>query len=173
MAWRHAIRWLAIASSCWFLAACGSTSVQKDQAKLRIRIETSDNANGDEQGRAMPIMVRVYELKSAAAFDRADFFTLQNSDKKALGDDILAVDEFVMRPGGEKLVRRKSNADTTAIGVLAGFRELGRSVWRATWKFPEAPDTAWYRALASDRNVNLNIRVGREEVSITEVNGRQ
>ncbi len=34
-------------------------------------------------------MVRVYELRSAAAFDNADFFTLQNEDRKVLAADLL------------------------------------------------------------------------------------
>lgn len=154
---------------CLSLAACGSAPVRKEHARLRLQLGTSEDVNGDERGRAAPVMVRVYELKSAAAFESADFFTLQNNDKKVLGEDLLAVDEFIMRPGSEEQVRRKASHATTAIGVLAGYRELGKSVWRATYKLPEAPEAAWYRVLIPDKKVDLKIRVGQQAVSITEV----
>ncbi|MDI5036125.1 type VI secretion lipoprotein TssJ, partial [Salmonella enterica subsp. enterica serovar Montevideo] len=41
-------------------------------------------------------------------------------------------------------LRRPLNAQTTAIGVLAGYRNLAKSVWRVTYKIPEAPEKAWY-----------------------------
>ncbi len=48
----------------------------------------------------------------------------------------------------EKL-RRPLNARATAIGVLAGYRNCGKSVWRVTYKIPEAPEKL-YSSLAGE-----------------------
>jgi len=164
------IRRVALGWLCLVLIGCSTAPTRKEPAQLKLRIETSNDVNSDERGRAAPVMVRLYELKSSAAFDNADFFTLQNDARKLLAADLLAVDEFIMRPGTEERVRRKSNDATTAIGVLVGYRELGKSVWRATWKLPEAPDAAWYRAVIPNRSVDLRVNVGQQAVSIIEVN---
>jgi type VI secretion system protein VasD len=174
MAGTRATRWMAIGwlllMVCLVLQGCSTAPTRKEPLQLKLLIETSGNLNSDEQGRAAPVMVRVYELKSAAAFDSADFFTLQNEDKNVLAADLLAVDEFIMRPGTDERIERKSNPATTAIGVQVGYRELGKSVWRATWRLPEAPDAAWYRAVVPDRTVALKIEARDQAVSITEVN---
>lgn len=135
---------------------------------MRLHIEAGTSVNPDERGRAAPIMVRVYELKSPTAFENADFFTLQSDGKKALGDDVLASDEFLLRPGDTQDIRRKSNPATTAIGVLAGYRDLGKSVWRAVYKLPAAPDVAWYRAVIPENKAKLTIRLDQRAVSMTE-----
>lgn len=165
-----AARRLALGWLCAALLGCGAPPPRKEPAQLQLRIETSDNLNGDDRGRAAPVMVRVYELGSAKAFDNADFFNLHNDDRKTLGADLLAVDEFILRPGAGQRIERRSNPATTAVGVLVGYRELGKSVWRATWKLPEAHDAAWYRAMVPDRRVQLRVHVGDQAVSITEVN---
>ncbi|WP_242540401.1 type VI secretion system lipoprotein TssJ [Trinickia mobilis] len=151
------------------LTACSSGSpTVKAQTDLQVQVVASANVNPDDWGRAAPIMVRVYELKSATAFESADFFTLQNDGKKALGDDVLAVDEFILRPGDRREIRRKSNPATTAIGVLAGYRELGKSVWRDVFRLPTAPDASWYSAAIPDKKQKLTIRLDQRTVSITE-----
>ncbi|TKC89361.1 type VI secretion system lipoprotein TssJ [Trinickia terrae] len=161
--------WLAIGGLCLCLAACSSGGpTVKEQTDLQVQVAASVNVNPDDWGRAAPIMVRVYELKSATAFESADFFTLQNDSKKALGDDVLAVDEFILRPGDKREIRRKSNQASAAIGVLAGYRDLGKSVWRDVYRLPTAPDASWYRAAIPDKKQKLVIRLDQRTVSITE-----
>ncbi|KVP89376.1 hypothetical protein WJ96_20190 [Burkholderia ubonensis] len=161
--------WFVAAATCASLAACGSAPARKEPVDLNLRIDASAHVNPDERGRPAPIMVRVYELKSTNDFDNADFFTLQNDGRKVLGDDALVTDEFVLRPGDTQTVRRRINASTTAIGVLAGYRDLGKSVWRAIYKLPPAPDDAWYRVFASGPKVRLKVSVGPQAVSVTEL----
>ncbi|MGK7556196.1 type VI secretion system lipoprotein TssJ, partial [Salmonella enterica] len=47
-------------------------------------------------------------------------------------------------PGEEKKLRRPLKAQTTAIGVLAAYRNLAKSVWRVTYIIPQAAEKAWY-----------------------------
>ncbi len=114
-------------------------------------------------------MVKVYELKSIVAFENGDFFTLQNDDKKILIGDILAVDEFIFRPGDTQFIRRRADTKAVAIGVLAGYRDLGKSVWRAVYRLPPAPDNSWYRTMMPRKKIKLKIGVGQQAVLITEL----
>jgi len=168
--WLRMAGWLALSGASVCLTACGSTPapVVKEPTNLRLRVTASEDVNPNEWGKAAPILVRVYELKSATAFENADFFTLQGDDRKVLGEDVLAVDEFIFRPGDEREIARKSNPATTAIGVLAGYRELGKSIWRAAYRLPVAPDASWYRMAIPDRQQKLQVRLEQRAVSISK-----
>ncbi|MCC8395685.1 type VI secretion system lipoprotein TssJ [Paraburkholderia sp. MMS20-SJTR3] len=168
--WLRFTAWLALGSACVLVSACSSTPtpVAKEQMNLRLRIVANDSVNPNEWGNAAPIQVRVYELKSATAFESADFFTLQSDDKKVLGEDVLMVDEFILRPGDQREITRKSNPATTAIGVLAGYRELGKSVWRTVYRLPVAPDASWYRMAIPDKTQKLTVQLDQRAVSISK-----
>jgi len=168
--------WLCI--GCWLvpsgtgigLSGCASAPapVVREQLNLRLHIAANENVNPNEWGTAAPILVRIYELKSPTAFENADFFTLQADDKKLLVDDALVVDEFILRPGETREIVRKSNRATTAIGVLAGYRDLGKSVWRAIDRLPVTPDAAWYRSVFPDKEQKLTIKLDQRTVSISK-----
>jgi len=164
-------RWLAIGSLCVGLTACGSTPPpppKEQAAELRVQLVASKDVNPDDGGRPAPIMVRLYELKSSTAFESADFFTLQDDAPKAVGADLVAVDEFIVRPGETKDIQRKANPSTNAIGVLAGYRNLGKSVWRDVHQLQAPPKAAWYRRIFKRKEKEtLVISVGRQAVSIS------
>jgi type VI secretion system protein VasD len=99
---------------------------------LQIHIDAAANANPDSHGRASPVVVRLLELKSLAAFQNADFFSLFERDRETLGSDLVAKDEIVLRPGGRREIRRELHADTRFIALVAGYRDIERSRWRAS-----------------------------------------
>lgn len=169
-AWSALTRWLLIGCACVWLAACGSATPApaKDEAiDLRLQVVASKDVNPDERGRASPIMVRVYELKSGTAFQSADFFSLQDDDRKAAGGDVLVSDEFILRPGETKTIERHANPSTNLIGVLAGYRNLTRSTWRDVHEFRTPPRAPWYRRMFKrNENEMLTVRVDRRAVSI-------
>lgn len=134
-----------------------AASAAREPTKLDITITTANNVNPTEQKKAAPIEIRIYELKSNQIFDSADYFSLQNKDKETLGGDLIAKETFILRPGETQEIIRESDPETTAIGVLAGYRELDKSVWRATFKLPEAPKAAWYRMMLPSNKAELRI----------------
>jgi type VI secretion system protein VasD len=155
------------------LGACGSLSggespAPKEPARLEIAIEANRDLNLDLKGRGAPMLLRVYELKSDVAFQDADFFALQNTDKAVLGPDLLAVDQFVIRPGETREIRRKSNPETTAIGIFAGYRDLPNSVWRVVHKMPPAPNSSWYRAVIPSNQAKLKIDLQSNAILLTD-----
>lgn len=167
----HLPRLVVVAMLGVMLISCSSTgqSPVLESSKLDLTIVANDNVNPDDKGRASPIMVHVYELKTDAAFQEADFFTLQKRGKLTLGADILAEDEIVLRPGESTTVRRKAHPDTTAIGVLAGYRQLSTSTWRVVYKLKPAPEAAWYRAVIPANKVKLKIDLHANDIKITEL----
>src|SRR5258705_6446707 len=96
------------------LGACASSDSKspKEAVKLNLTVAASSGVNPDDQKRAAPIVVRIYELKTDAAFNAGDFFTLQDKDKTLLADDLVTRDQFQLRPGEKKEIARKSDPAT-------------------------------------------------------------
>jgi type VI secretion system protein VasD len=128
------------------LSACsgGSAKVSREAIRLDLSMAASAGVNPDDQKRAAPIVVRVYELKTDAAFNSADYFSLQDKDKTVLIDDLVARDQFLLRPGEHASIRRMIDPATTTLGILAAYRDLPNSVWRVAYRLPVAPEAAWY-----------------------------
>lgn len=140
----------------------------KEATKLTLTIEAAPGVNPDTSLRPSPIKVRVYELKDPGAFAEADYFALDTADKVTLAADMLAKDEFILRPGERRTIERKSKTQTTAIGVLAGYRDLPNSTWRVIHKLKEAPEASWMRALLPANRADLVIQLQPQGIAITE-----
>ena len=88
------------------------------------------DANPDARGRASPLNVRVYALKTTSAFESADFFTLFEKDQATLGAELIQREELLLRPGESKKLEMTLPADAKALGVIAAYRDLERARWR-------------------------------------------
>jgi len=100
---------------------------------IEPRIVASSDINPGAQQHPSPVVVRVYELKSAAIFDRAAFFPLFDSEKETLGADLLAREEFIVQPGGIVYApKRIPDAAATVLGVVAAFQSLNSATWRSS-----------------------------------------
>jgi type VI secretion system protein VasD len=152
------------------LGLCASAWAQemKEATKLTLSIEAAPGVNPDDSLRPSPIKVRIYELKDASSFSDADYFSLDSSDKIALAADMLAKDEFILRPGESRSIERKSNTQTTAIGVLAGYRDLPNSTWRVVFKLKEAPTASWFRVLLPANHADLLIQLQPLGIALSE-----
>lgn len=140
----------------------------KEKTRLVIDIEASAATNPDASLRPSPIKVRLYELKDAATFVEADYFSLETADKVTLAADMLSRDEFILRPGEKRRIERKSHAQTTAIGVIAGYRDLPNTIWRVTHKLKEAPDASWMRALIPSNRAEVSIQLQPHGIVLAE-----
>nr|WP_233272750.1 type VI secretion system lipoprotein TssJ [Paraburkholderia acidisoli] len=149
------------------LAACASDTSKNahEPVKLELVFVASSNVNPDDQKRAAPVIVRLYELKNADAFNSADFFSLQEKDKALLADDQLMRDQFQLRPGEQKVIRRNADQATTTLGVIAAYRDLPNSVWRSTWTLPPSPSAAWYHR---SPKLKLTIKLDANAIKISD-----
>lgn len=144
-------------------------SLLREQTTLDIDITAASDVNRDDKERAAPVLVRLYELRSSASFEAADYFSLQSGDRAVLADDLLMREEFVLRPGEQRRIRRKSHPDIGAIAVMAGYRDLARSDWRAVQPVAPAPEAAWYRAPIPANRLKLVIQLQRQAIQVIHV----
>lgn len=112
------------------LSACGSAPPKP--TVIDAAVEAAADLNPDSRGRASPVVVRLFELKSDAAFNRADFFSLWDREAQTLGADQLAREELQLRPGERKRFERALQPDTRHVAVIAAFRDLERARWRGS-----------------------------------------
>jgi type VI secretion system protein VasD len=99
---------------------------------LDISMLVEPAANADARGRASPVVLRFYELKSLTAFQAADFFSLFDRDKDTLGSELVVREEMVLQPGERREYQRELHADTRFIAVTAAYRDIERSSWRGS-----------------------------------------
>jgi type VI secretion system VasD/TssJ family lipoprotein len=86
--------------------------------------------NPDREGIPKPVLLRIYELRASAAFDRAGFFDLQDKDDGQLGSDFVRREEFLIAPGQRQVIERKGNPDVRAFGLFAAYRDLEQHLAR-------------------------------------------
>lgn len=164
-------RWhRSVATMALLLAACAAPqpTTPKEQIKLDLAVSAGLTVNPDDKDRASPVLVRVYELKTESTFQGADYFSLDKNDKTVLAQDMLARDEFVLRPGESRDIERKLNPETTALGILVGYRDLGKATWRSVYKLPPAPEVAWYRAVVPARKVKLQVVLDQQSITVSK-----
>jgi len=96
---------------------------------LELTIVGGPSVNPNAQGRASLVVVRIFDLKSGKAFAQADYSALFERPAQALGDDMVAQEEFVLRPGEIQHRDRALASQVRALGVAAAFRELDGATW--------------------------------------------
>ncbi len=99
--------------------------------RLIVDTHTSATVNPDAGGRATPVVVRVYGLKTLDPFQSADFFSLYEDDRGLLGASMLYREERLMNPGEQWRLEAKLPPETRYLGVVAAFREIDRAQWRS------------------------------------------
>src|SRR5215471_15660807 len=130
--WGYAVVCLMTVS---LLQACGSASPPLLEGSIKV----DQGANPNPNGRASPIVVRVYELRSSAAFSGADFFSLFDNESATLAGDLVGREEYDLSPAETQPYRRQLQPDTKFIGVVAAFRDLENSRWRQVVPVPDEP----------------------------------
>ncbi|EMA9352661.1 type VI secretion system lipoprotein TssJ, partial [Salmonella enterica subsp. enterica serovar Kentucky] len=98
--WRNPTRRLCAVAMPFvllLLSGCGSSDALPDleSQRLDLSVKASDKVNPDNQKKAAPIEIRVYELKNDAAFTTADYWSLHDNDKSVLTDDLVRRDSFI------------------------------------------------------------------------------
>ncbi|MGY4491409.1 type VI secretion system lipoprotein TssJ [Pseudomonas sp. TE3610] len=124
---------LAVAATL-LLAACAKDPApaiaDKTAAPLVLHLQSIAGLNPGADGRPAPVRVRLYELKNAAVFARADYFALADHAQATLGADLLDQDEVLVQPGEYRQVVRQLNPATRQLGLVVGYRALDQALWR-------------------------------------------
>lgn len=104
----------------------------KPARRLKLRLAASDSLNVDTAGRSLSLVVRVYKLRSPAAFLNAPYETFGNAikEKEMLADELIESREIVLLPGQQQQINERWAREATHIGVVALFRAPAAQRWR-------------------------------------------
>jgi len=125
------------------------------KTRTPLTISTTAETNPDDSGRGRSVVVRIYQLKSDAAFTGADFFPLYDDDKKLLGPEMITRDEFVLSPSERRTIDVSFSDEARFIGVVAAFRDIRNAQWRTVMPVPRG---------------GLNVSVERMRVVTSAIN---
>ncbi|MGZ5199687.1 MAG: type VI secretion system lipoprotein TssJ [Telluria sp.] len=113
---------------------------QQPARKVALRLHAADKLNVDEKGQSLALVARIYKLKQAAAFDRAPFdsFLDPAAEKRALGTDLLDVEEVTLVPGQHLELNEKVSREAAYVGVVALYHAPAAQRWRLAFPAAEA-----------------------------------
>jgi type VI secretion system protein VasD len=141
--------------------ASGVTSAVLDKAleegppTIEADFRAAVDLNPDHEGNPSPLVVRLYELKSATAFNNSGFFSLYDNDSAELGDDLKGREEIEFQPGQALFLERELEMETRYLGVIAAYRDIENARWRAVIEVEPGSDTEVIIALER-LAVNIN-----------------
>lgn len=110
------------------LVSCGGGPPKREDVDMHINA-TAD-VNPDMQGRPSPIILHILELNSTEQFNRLDYMSLTQPSGAAMGAELLGKNQVILQPGETKALPMELNPLTTAIGLVAGFRDIDNAAWR-------------------------------------------
>ena len=125
----RALQGLALAL-CALMAGCSSAPPAPKPTSVKATVQAAADVNPDSRKRASPLVVRIYELKSAAAFEAADFLSLYDRDQATLGAEMVGREEFTMRPGESRPWEKIIGPEVRFIGVMAAYRDIEHARWK-------------------------------------------
>ncbi len=146
--------------ACGALLLCACASKPPKPAETQAVIAASADVNPDSEGRASPVVVRIYQLRGDAEFNGADFFALYEMEQQTLGASLILRDERTLFPGQQVQLSLALSPDARFLGVAAAYRDIRASRWRAVVGVHEK---SLLKLLAKRR---VSVRVGKDAVSI-------
>lgn len=146
---------LAAALAALLAAGCASPPPKPVVTPVAMTLAAGADVNPDARGRASPLTVRVYAMKTSGAFESADFFTLFDKDQATLGPELIQREEFLLRPGESRKLEMVLPAEAKALGVMAAYRDLDRARWREV------------RVVEPGKALTLNVALGARRIEIS------
>lgn len=117
------------------LAGCASEP-PAPRGAIPVYVTSTRDVNPDPQGRAAPVVVRVYGLAARDSFTLAAPIQLIQQDAKALGGDMLERQEVILAPSDQKFITLPANEKVNYVGVVAAYRAIDKATWREVVAVP-------------------------------------
>ncbi|CAH0279070.1 hypothetical protein SRABI118_03717 [Massilia sp. Bi118] len=116
---------------------------QQGPRSVTMRLHASKRLNVDARGQPLALLVRVYKLRQRTAFEQAPYaaFLSPQTEREALGADLLEVRELTLVPGQQLELNEKLAREAGFIGVVALFYSPPAQGWRLAFAAPEAEKT--------------------------------
>jgi type VI secretion system protein VasD len=141
------------------LVGCGSSPPKPVATKLEIM--AGADINPDSEGRASPVDVWLFQLRTSAEFADAQYFPLHDHEKDVLGQSLISRDAIPSVHAGAKLEQDLSvSPDARFFGVMVGFRDPA-ALWHTV---VAVPPKSIKRILKEQR---VTIRLDKTAVAVT------
>ncbi|WP_239692653.1 type VI secretion system lipoprotein TssJ [Microbulbifer mangrovi] len=105
------------------LAACQTTRRTLNlDTSIALAVEIENDVNPDSDGRASPVVLRVFMLADDRQFSREDFLNLYENADSRLGKDL--IDTIILKefaPGEQRIEQLALTPEVKYIGLLAEF----------------------------------------------------
>jgi type VI secretion system protein VasD len=113
---------------------------QQQPRNVAVRLHAARRLNLDTRGQSLALLVRVYKLRQRTAFEQAPYaaFLTPQSEREALGADLLEVRELTLVPGQQLELNEKLPREAGWLGVVALFHSPSGKGWRLAFAAPEA-----------------------------------
>lgn len=140
---KYCVRILAVFALLAPLLSCtkvnsGVVGMFNLDTDLKLILLAGKDINPDEKHSPSPLFIRLYELSSDQAFNRADFLELYEKDDALLGKDLIAKRELNrLVPGETQEDGFVLDANTRYVGLFAEFYEYKNSKYKLV--FPVTP----------------------------------
>jgi len=127
---------MVLAGLVFLLPACSSINSSVGgffnmDTDLEIKFKVDADVNPDDDKKPSPLFVRMYQLKSAKMFNRANFIDLYEKDKDVLGADMISKQKLHrIKPGESRTENFVLNKNTRYIGLYAEFLQYKKSSFK-------------------------------------------
>lgn len=113
----------ALLAALFFCSGCSTTAqILNLDTEVVLDFQVWPKINPDDNGRASPLVVRVYELKDSRQFLAEDFIDLFEESKERLGADLLAEHRLrELTPGLNRTETFELAPEVKYIGLLGEF----------------------------------------------------
>ena len=108
------------------LTGCEQTS----GINTRLNVRTAEYLNPDIQGKASPVVISIYELKTQNTFNQLNYQKLTSNPNDELKNDLIDIHTLEVRPDSQQRITLYINKNTRYLGIIAGYRAINNAQWR-------------------------------------------
>lgn len=135
--------WFASLCCLALLNGCSSTpSAFTPAFSLDVQLAANDDINLFDDGKARPVIVRIYQLNDVGNFDKADYTGLFNSDEAVLADSL--IDSKILSPvlpGEERKFTLDVQQQAKFLAVFAEFSRYETATAMSSVALVEDPES--------------------------------
>lgn len=105
---------------------------------IALQIKADKALNTDNAKHPYSVVIRIYHLKLVSAFQHAFYgvFMDTQTEKAALGSDIVDIKEITLVPGQTYIGTEKFDPTTDYIGMVGLFQKPAANRWKLTFATP-------------------------------------
>ena len=113
------------------LSACTPLS-----PSMHLRVQAASQLNPDGENQALPVRIKIYQLRDSESFQEATFRELWKSDDSVLGKSLLDKKELTINPGQTQRFKMPRHSQTDYIAVVGLFRQYQNKGWKTIKRAP-------------------------------------